>query len=171
MLELYWICLVIGVLFSLATFIFGQAFDLDGALDIEGADFLNTTTIAAFITAFGGAGVLLATYAPIGAVAGLAAGLCVAFLASTAIQFLYVRPMERAERSVAFSVKELVGHTAHVTIPIPADGYGEVMLNVGGGNVCQIARSGDGNPIATGAQVVVIESASDSVTVIPFQEP
>lgn len=170
MIELYWICLAIGVLFSVVTFIFGEALNLDGVIDIEGADFFNTTTIGAFVTAFGGAGIILTIYTPLGAVAGLAIGLCIAFLASTAIQFLYVRPMQRAERSVAFSMKELVGHTARVTITIPATGYGEVMLNVGGGNVCQIARSGDGNHIPTGTEVVVIESASDSVAVVPFQD-
>ena len=171
MLELYWICLCIGVLFSLVTFVFGEALDLDGMLDVEGTDFLNTTTVAAFVTSFGGAGVLLATYAALSSVAGLVVGLCVAFLASTSIQFLYVRPMQRAERSVAFSMKELVGRTARVTIPIPATGYGEVMLSISGGNVCQIARSGNGNQIPVGTEVVVIETAPDSVSVIPFHAP
>lgn len=170
MIEFYWICLGIGVLLSLVTFIFGEALDLDSALDIEGADFLNTTTIAAFVTSLGGTGVLLTMYSSFAAVAGLAIGLCIAFLASIALQFLYIRPMQRAERSVAFSMKELVGHTARVTIPIPANGYGEIMLSVGGGNVCQIARSGNGNQIPTGTEVVVIESTSDSVSVVPFQD-
>lgn len=170
MLELYWICLVVGALFALVTLVFGQALDLDGLLDIEGGDFLNTTTIAAFVICFGGAGVLLATYSTLGVAAVLAIGGGAALVGATAIQFLYVRPMQRAERSVAFSVKELVGQTAQVTIPIPAEGYGEVMLQIGGGNVCQIARSGDGNQIPTGARVVVIESVPDSVSVIPFQD-
>lgn len=170
MIELYWICLGIGLLFSLVTFFAGDAPDLDGLLETGGADFLNTTTIAAFVASFGGAGVLVVAYSSLAVLAGLAVSLCAAFLVSAAIQFLYVRPMQRAERSVAFSVKELVGRTARVTIPIPADGYGEVMLGVGGSNVCQIARSNDGTQIPTGTEVVVVESAPDSVSVVPFAD-
>ena len=61
---------------------------------------------------------------------------------------------------------ELLGAVGYVTVPIPADGPGEVMLPVRGANEAFAAWSDE--PIAKHARVAVVETRSArSVTVTP----
>ncbi|EAV1934036.1 hypothetical protein FHE25_04700 [Salmonella enterica] len=55
--------------------------------------------------------------------------------------------MRHTETSTAFSMKELTGREAVVSITIPAQGYGEVMIRVGTGSTSQVAASFDGTQI------------------------
>ncbi len=60
------------------------------------------------------------------------------------------------------------GLIGRVTVPIPDDGPGEVILQIRGGTEAFTAFSDDG-PIAKGTQVVVVECPSArSVVVKPF---
>jgi hypothetical protein len=60
-----------------------------------------------------------------------------------------------------------VGMIGRVTVPIPADGPGEVLLSVRGGSEAFAAWSDE--PIAKHKQVLVIEETSArSVIVTPF---
>lgn len=62
---------------------------------------------------------------------------------------------------------ELVGATGVVTVPIPGDGPGEVMLPVRGGTEAFAAWADE--PIAKSARVIVVEVLSArSVLVSPF---
>jgi membrane-bound ClpP family serine protease len=61
----------------------------------------------------------------------------------------------------------LVGQVGYVSIPIPEDGPGEVMLSVRGGTEAFAAWSEE--PIAKHKRVVVVEDRSGrSVTVTPM---
>jgi hypothetical protein len=61
----------------------------------------------------------------------------------------------------------LIGLVGHLTVPIPADGPGEVVLAVRGGSECFAAWADE--PIAKHAQVVVVDQRSPrSVTVTPM---
>ena len=61
----------------------------------------------------------------------------------------------------------LIGEVGHVSVPIPADGPGEVILAVRGGTEAFAAWSDE--PIAKHVRVVVVEDRSArSVTVTPL---
>jgi membrane-bound ClpP family serine protease len=61
----------------------------------------------------------------------------------------------------------LIGEVGYVTVPIPADKPGEVMLGVRGGTEAFAAWSDE--PIAKHSRVVVVEDRSGrSVTVTPL---
>jgi len=65
-------------------------------------------------------------------------------------------------------VDDAFGLSGRVTVPIPADGPGEVVLQIRGGTEAFTAFSEDG-PIEKGTLVVVIECPSArSVIVKPF---
>jgi hypothetical protein len=62
----------------------------------------------------------------------------------------------------------LIGEVGYVSVPIPADGPGEVMLPVRGGTEAFAAWSDE--PIKKHTRVVVVEDRSArSVTVTPLQ--
>jgi hypothetical protein len=66
------------------------------------------------------------------------------------------------------AVDDAFGLTGRVTVPIPANGPGEVVVQIRGGTEAFTAFSEDG-PIAKGTLVVVVECPSArSVIVKPF---
>lgn len=168
--QLFWACLAGGVLFAIVTVIFGDVISnaVDGILDFMSVDstpVLRPMVIVSFITAFGGAGLLLLRYTPLaGAWAVLLA--VPAALAIAAVVFVtYVRPMENSENSTSFSIRDLTGRIAEVLVPIPAKGYGEVLVRSGAGNTNQIAASFDGEELEAGARVVVVDIREDTLLV------
>lgn len=155
-------CLVGGILYALVSVIFGDWLGqaLDGALDflsLDGHSWLSPTALVGGITVFGGAGLMLQRYTAFGVLPVLIIAVLIALIAGTAVFFLYIKPMEQSENSIAFSMHGLSGMMGDVLTPIPATGYGEVMVKVGAGFTNQIAASFDGVDIAGGSKVVVVE--------------
>ncbi|WP_020615394.1 NfeD family protein [Paenibacillus daejeonensis] len=156
-------CLAGGILYALISVIFGDILSeaLDGVLDflsMESMSWLQPMTLVGGITAFGGAGLLLTRYTAIGAWAIVLIALLSAVMIGISVYFLYVKPMQNSENSTGFSFQELSGKIAEVLVPIPATGYGEVLVRVGSAGVTnQIAASHDGEPIPSGSKVVVVE--------------
>ncbi|EGG3263145.1 hypothetical protein HLH60_004641 [Salmonella enterica] len=96
---------------------------------------------------WGGAGILLLKHTALTTFAVLVLALACALILSVAVFYGYVRPMRHAETSTAFSMKELTGREAVVSVTIPAKGYGEVMIRVGAGSTSLVAASFDGSQI------------------------
>lgn len=168
--QLFWACLVGGVLFAVVTVIFGDLFSnaLDGVLDFLSVDALRKLrpmVIVGGITVFGGAGLLLLHYTPIGSVLTAIIAFMAAIAIGALIYVVYVRPMENSENSTGFSILELRGRIGEVLVPVPPRGYGEVMLKIGHANTNQIAASFDGDLLEAGIRVVVVEVRDDTVFV------
>lgn len=175
MLQVYWACLLGGLLFAVVTLIFGDLLDgvFDGVFEgisLEHLDFLNPMVIVGGITAFGGAGIMLSEYSSMAVSRVIILSVMIAIVLSMVVYFAYVKPMKNAENSTTFSVQELVGNVAEVTIPVPKNGYGEVLLKIGAGNTNQIAASMDKEDIVAGTRVIVGEVINDVLYVFPYAE-
>lgn len=175
MLELYWGMLTIGVLCALVSLLFGDllghAFDgALAALSLDGLDWFQPMTVLSGLTVLGGAGVLLTRYTAQSAGVVLLLSVLIAAACSLATYMLYVKPLRNSENSVAFSMAELVGALGEVSVPVPAKGYGEVLLRVGGGVTNQPAASFDGKPIPDGARVVVIDTKEGTLLVSEWED-
>lgn len=160
--TLFMSCLVGGILYALVSIIFGDLIGqaLDGALDflsLDGHSWLSPTALVGGITTFGGAGILLGRYTAFSSTAIVVIALFIALTAAVAVFFLYIKPMEQSENSIAFSLNDLSGKLGEVLVPISAKGYGEVMVKVGAGFTNQIAASFEGVEITSGSKVVVVE--------------
>ncbi|ALS22335.1 MULTISPECIES: NfeD family protein [Paenibacillus] len=176
MLELYWGLLITGVLFALVTVVFGDLLSsaIDGMFDWMSGDvlhYLQPMVLFSGLTVLGGSGILLTKYSPLAAAAVLFLSLLAAVLSGTLIFFLYVKPMQNTENSLAFSMQDLVGRIGEVSVPIPAQGCGEVVMQMGGGVTNQIAESFDGNSIEAGARVVTVEVKDGTLFVTRLDEP
>lgn len=132
--------------------------------------FLNPTTLIPGIAAFGGGGILLATYTTLTVGPQVALAICSAILMSVLVHFLFVRPMDRAEISVAFSIQDCVGRTGIITVPVPEHGHGQIMLKMGGSNTVQIAASFDQTYLPKASEVVVVEVRDGILYVAKFAE-
>lgn len=171
----YWGCLLGGSIFALVTLIFGDILgDVLGgiadALSSDHLDFIQPMVIVGAITVFGGAGIMLSNYTALGALPVLLYSAMAAVLSSAVTYFAYVRPMKRSENSTGFSLRDLVGKIGEITVPVPLQGYGEVMIRAGAGNTNQIAGSLDGEELPSGTRVVVGEVKDNVLYVFRYEE-
>lgn len=160
--ALFLSCLIGGVLFTIVSVLFGDWLSLafDGALDFlsfEGHRVFQPAVLAGGITIFGGAGLLLQRYTSFGAGLIIVLAVLGAVLLSLCMYFFYFRPMERSEMSTGYSIRELTGLIGEVSVPIPAQGYGEVLVKVGAGVTHHIAGSFEGTQLPSHTRVVVVE--------------
>lgn len=162
MLTVYWVCLMGGVIFALVTIVFGEVLGdlMDGVSDIlstDHLDFLHPMVVVGGITVLGGSGIMLSEFTRLGPLEVFVLSCMLTVVVSFAVYFGYVRPMRNCENSIGYSVRDLVGKVGEVTVPIPAQGYGELVIKTGAGITNQIAASHTGEEIASGTMVVVAE--------------
>jgi membrane protein implicated in regulation of membrane protease activity len=167
---------LVGFVFLLVMLFVGEVFghdhDLgahDGGIEHGGGEVgggpsvFSTRIMAAFITSFGVGGVVARYYNlshPASSGVGVATG---AVMAGLVYQFAKILYSQQASSEVQMS--RLVGRSAEVTVAIPANGVGQVSLNVAGERTEHVARAKDGRALSRGAQVVITALGGDSVVV------
>lgn len=161
----YAICLIVGLVFALAGFIFGHdhggdvgtgghaeaGYDHSGA---PGLSVFSPTVLGCFVTSFGAAGLVFSHIGPTQSVwvsaplAGLV-GVILAFLTFLMFSWIFSHTQSSSESRVA----TLVGMTASVVTPIPQGGVGEIAYIQGGARYTAPARTENGAPIGAGKPV------------------
>jgi hypothetical protein len=168
---IYLICFAVGLLFTVISAVLGDVFGHhDGDLGTGGhaeAGFDHTgmpglspfspTTIAAFVTAFGGFGLILSRInatkpvlisAPLAALGGL--------MVAGAIFYVFNKVFSKTQSSSESRVATLVGVHATVITPIPQHGVGEIAYVQGGARYTAPARSESGAAVLAGATVKIM---------------
>jgi membrane protein implicated in regulation of membrane protease activity len=173
--QIYLICLGVGLLFTIVSAVAGHAFgghgDLGhdvgghaqghaegggGAGDMPGFAPLSPVTIATFVTAFGGFGMVFSSFeatrsawisAPLAALGALAV--------AAGVFWLFNLIFQKTQGSSEGRVADLVGQAATVITPIAADGVGEIAYVQGGSRYSAPARSEGGAALAGGATVKI----------------
>jgi membrane protein implicated in regulation of membrane protease activity len=156
--TVFFVLFGVGLGYSVIAFIFGNvlnAADVDTDFSVGGTvSPLKPTVIAAFITAFGGSGLILARIMPpYGSLplAGLV-GVGVAF----ALFKLVVVPLSKAQNTSTVEIQSLIGHPAKVTIKIPQGKFGKIVYRVDGNTYSAPARAEDGKEIRRDAEVEIV---------------
>lgn len=166
---LYLVCFGVGLLIAIISALFAGVFgggDGDvhtdtahaeagfGANDMPGFSALSPTTVASFITAFGGFGMIFSKIpllsspwlsAPLAALGGL--------IVAAGVLALFRKLFSATQSSSEGRVGALVGHDATVETPIPANGVGEISYVQGGSRYNAPARADAGREIAAGTSV------------------
>ena len=154
----------VGVAVLVLALLGGQLFGLlDAGIDAT----VSTEVVAGFLGVFGFGSALVS--ALIGAqspgalavagAAGLAAAVPAGYLVARLSRVVRDMPTDATP-----SRSDLVGALGVVVTPIPADGYGEVRVRLGGHQFKLHARADQ--PLAMGAEVLVIEVPSDTSAVV-----
>jgi membrane protein implicated in regulation of membrane protease activity len=185
--SVYTICFAVGLLFTIisafTSHLFGGGHDIHsgdvGTGGHAGAGFDHTgmpgisvfspTTIASFITAFGGFGMIFtefpATAGPlISAPLAMVAGLAVAAGVFWMFNFTFSRTQSSSESRVG----TLIGHTATIITPIPENGVGEIAYVQGGSRYTAPARSESGGSIVAGKPVKITRTVAAQFYVSPI---
>jgi len=166
----YGICLVTGLIFTLisvmAGHFFGHGDHVAGsgghveagadASDAPGISIFSPAIIAAFITAFGGFGLIFSQFddtsaAEISAPLSLFGGLAVAGLLLVFLRSVFSHTQSSSESHVA----RLIGAEANVITPIPENGVGEIAYVVGGTRYTAPARAENNLSVGNGKTVKI----------------
>ncbi|MBM7867232.1 hypothetical protein GTO89_12105 [Heliobacterium gestii] len=158
--TLFQVCFGVGAAMTILSFVFGELFetfdvDLD-FFDGPAACFmpLGTQTFFAFVTVFGGVGMLtneLTLAARWGT--ALASGLLVSFLLN---RFL-IRPLKQGESTTTVEAKKMTGVQAKALSSMKGDELGEISYRIKGIRHRAPARCFDQGEIHTGDDVVIIK--------------
>jgi membrane protein implicated in regulation of membrane protease activity len=169
--SIYLFCLVVGLVFTLLSVIFGHFFGGHGdhvggsgghaeagadTSDMPGISIFSPTIIASFVTAFGGFGIIFTeiqatSKAVVSAPLAIVAAFAVAGLMYKFLSLLFRHAQGSSESHVA----ALVGMEANVITPIPENGVGEIAYVVGGTRYTAPARTENGIAVATGRAVKI----------------
>ena len=165
----YTICLVFGLMFTVASAFLGHLFGghdsigTDGQADagfssdgVPGITFFSPTVLASFITAFGAFGLVLSEIpatssvwisAPLSFVGGL--------LIAAVVLWLFNAMFSRTQSSSEGRVANLIGQTAAIISPIPENGVGEISYVQSGSRYTAPARDEKGRAVPNGKTVKI----------------
>jgi membrane-bound ClpP family serine protease len=162
---IFGICLLVGGALLLLTLILDDIFSgLIGAIHVgfDVAGVSPTPMLLGFVAMFGvgglfglhgiGAGVGVAT------LAGVVAGLL-----GSAVVFAAFKVLKQAESSDTFSLEEMVGSTGRVSVGIPANRFGTVLISFAGASH-NLTATADAE-IASGRAVKVVGVAGTNLVV------
>ncbi len=114
----------------------------------------NASSAMAFLAWFGGVGYILATRSTLEAFIALAIAVSAGLLAAFAVFKFMVKLMNAESSHLKEEDYRYEGLVGTVTIPIRANGTGEIVFLQGGVRRSAGARSHDGQPLEKGAEVV-----------------
>jgi membrane protein implicated in regulation of membrane protease activity len=166
---IYTICLIFGLMFTVAGAFFGHLLGghdvvgTDGQADsgtdsggVPGVSIFSPTVLASFVTAFGAFGMILASFPAtqsvwINAPGAFIGGLLVAFL----VVWLFNLMFRKTQSSSEGRVTQLIGQTAAIISPIPENGVGEISYVQSGSRYTAPARNEKGRPMPNGKTVKI----------------
>ncbi|OAS17343.1 NfeD family protein [Paenibacillus oryzisoli] len=179
MMTMFLICFFVGLVLTLLITIFGvDSFEMHG--DTSGAhghgqghigpSWFNMSSLLAGVTVFGGVGYILNK---VGMTSGLlillfavAAGLVMAWL----FFLLYAKVIYKHDDSMKESDFQLGGQLGKLTVPIIGKGMGEMVYVLQGTTRSISVRSENGESLAKGTKVVILNMSKGVATVTAFSE-
>lgn len=115
----------------------------------------NASTIMAFLAWFGGTGYLLTRHSHLWAVLSLAIAMLAGLFAGWVVFRFMVKLVQVDDAPMTSEDRRVEGALATISMPIRENGTGEIIFALGGTRRCAGARSGDGQPIEKGTEVVI----------------
>lgn len=164
--TIYIALLFISGIFVLLYALFG---DIIEGLD-EGIPFFNPILIGSFVIFVSAIGYVLEIATSWSSLIILIIAGVVGFLLTTCLNLFVLLPMKSAEHSLAITDESLKGKIGKTIIPIPEDGFGEVLLESVSGRIAKSAKSFDGKEIPEGTQVLVVNVKDGVLYVIPYED-
>ncbi|MGG7621033.1 NfeD family protein [Bacillus coreaensis] len=147
--TIYLTTLIVSGAFTVLYIFFGDI--AEAALD-----FL-TTLILAFLTFLSASGYLLELITSLNSLVILFISIVIAFILDILLNIFVLVPLSSAEESLVYTSDSLKGRVGTVLIPIPQDGFGEVVIKSSSGTISKPAVSFENEVIAEGQKVLVID--------------
>lgn len=164
--TVYLYALVISGVITILYLFFGDV--LSAALD--GVPFINPTLLFSFISIFSAGGYLAEVFTKLHSalIAGISATIALTLV--TLLNVFVLIPLSRAEESLVYKESDLRGRIGTVITAVPADGYGEVLIESISGRIAKPAESFTKSAIAYGKKVLVIDVEQGVLQVKVYEE-
>ncbi|MFD1848464.1 NfeD family protein [Oceanobacillus bengalensis] len=164
--TIYLYVLVIAGILTLLYILFGDI--AEGVLDSTG--FLSPILILAFLTFFSTSGYVLEKITSISSIWIIIISAVAALILDIFLNIFVLIPMASAEESLSYTEDSLKGRVGRIIIPIPADGFGEIVIESKSGMISKPAASFDNEEIEEGKKVLVIEVNNGNLYVVPYEQ-
>ncbi len=163
--SLYLILFLVGFVYAVLTIFVGDIFNIHFDLGGGQLPFISPTTIAAFVTVFGGTGYYLSEKTGLSGALISGIAIVIAIIVSGLMFFFVVVPLLNAEKTAAYSAHEMIGRTAEVITIIQDNSKGEIIYEQGGSRLSAPAKSANGLSIKQGEAVTIMDVLSGTFIV------
>lgn len=140
------------------------------AIDGMDSGILNPTTILTFLLFICALGFILLKLTDWNEETVIIVALVVSSIITFLLYFFVLVPLASAEVSTAYTNESLQGQVARVIVPIPIDGYGEIVIETVNGIISKRAVGYDKEEIDYDKQVLIID-VEDGTFLVKEYEP
>src|SRR5690625_1415655 len=165
--TIYLYGLIIGGMITLLYMLFGDVFEVMGAIgDIAPGSILNPTVILSFISVLSGAGYVLELQGSFNSLTVFILATLISLVIVGIIHFFILVLLSKSEQNTARSIADYVGQKGEVITTIPTDGVGEVLIKSGLGTTGNIAKCASNTEIIVPCVISVVEIDQDGVLIV-----
>ncbi|WP_121640034.1 NfeD family protein [Virgibacillus sp. Bac330] len=151
--TLYLYMLIIAAALTIIYMLFGDILEGIG----EVIPIANPILILAFVTFFSATGYLLETLTSLSSLIIIFIAMLIAFILDTLLNVFILVPLASAEESLGYTEESLIGRVGKIIIPVPADGYGEVVIESKSGRISKPVTAYHNQPIPEGTEVLILD--------------
>lgn len=163
--TIYLYTLIITGLITIVYLFFSDLVDGIG----EGIPFFDPAVVMTFITLTSAGGYLLERFTSLNNFIVFIISVIIGAVLSGLLYFFLLVPLRSAEVSLVYTDESLAGQIGKVIVPIPKDGFGEVVIEAGGGIISKRATSLLNEEIAYEREVLIIEVKEGTLYVKEYQ--
>lgn len=136
----------------------------------DASPFLDPAVILAFITFVAAGGYILELVTTWSSGIILVIALVTAFVLDLLLYVFVLLPLKSAEVSISYTDESLMGQVGKVIVPIPIDGFGEIVIESVNGLISKRAAGYENTAIEYGKEVLMIE-VKDGTFIVKEYEP
>jgi len=162
--SIYLTLLIVAGSLTVLYLLFGDFLEAVGE-----ATFLSPVLILSFITFFSATGYILELITPLHSLLILAISIILALILDTLLNVFVLIPLSSAEESLSYTEESLKGMVGKVIIPIPENGFGELVIESKFGVISKPAREMENGSIEEGEKVLVLKVKDGVLYVVPYE--
>ena len=140
----------------------------DGAA--EGIPFFDPAVLLSFITMTAAGGYLLEQFTSLSSLLIFILAMVSASLLTALLYYFLLVPLRSAEVSLAYTEQSLEGQVAKVIVPVPLDGFGEIVIQSVNGLISKRAASYHQVEIPYDTQVLIIDMKDGTAFVAIYEQ-
>lgn len=164
--QIYLVVLIFVGLGTILYMFFGDVADGIG----EGLPILNPSVILSFITMVAAAGYILEKFAWFSSGINIVIACILGAVLSTLFYLFILVPLKSADVSLAYTEESLGGQLGKVIVPIPIDGFGEVVIESASGMITKRATGFDNEAIDYDTTVLIVEVKEGTLFVRAYEK-
>lgn len=136
----------------------------------EGLPILNPSVILSFITMMAATGYILEKLAWFSSGINFVVAVILGAILSTLFYLFILVPLKSADVSLAYTEESLGGQLGKVIVPIPVDGFGEVVIESASGMISKRATGFNNEAIDYDTTVLIVEVKEGTLFVREYEK-